>query len=34
MTVGVFADTNVRVQARDRTDEAKHGRALDVLGRR
>lgn len=31
MTVRVFVDTNVLVYARDRTDEAKHRRALEWL---
>lgn len=31
MTVSVFVDTNVLVYARDRTDEAKHHRALEWL---
>jgi len=31
MTARVFVDTNVLVYARDRTDEAKHARALEWL---
>src|SRR5690606_6871444 len=31
MTARVFVDTNVFVYARDRTDEAKHRRALEWL---